>query len=207
MGRPALYTNADTILNACEQKDGCFVWPGGPGLAFPMVSNANPLAVLFGTTSVIRIMFMICRYPPAGKRLLKLCPTHFCVNPYHHSESRAIRAQRARMETPLERLEPPSLYRHLIIPPEDQIARLRPMNSTYIRLLAESAARLGLTEKGHPKNLADPDKPLLIINRRPRRPEPQPVPEPEKTYYGPEDKDKPAPIDEFVTLLEQYGQK
>lgn len=205
MGRPALYTNADTILAACEQKDGCFIWPGGPGLVFPMVSNANPLAKLFGTTSVIRILFMICRYPPAGKRLLKLCPTHFCVNPYHHSESKQIRHKRNQLENPLERLEPPTLYRHLIIPPEDQIARLRPLNPYFVRLLAESAARLGLTEKGRPKNMADPEKPVLVLNRR--RTNPEPTPEPEKTYYGPEERDKPAPIDEFVTLLEKYGQR
>ena len=205
MGRPALYTNADTVLANCEEKEGCFIWPGGEDGDFPAFSPSNPLAKLFGTNSVVRILFMICRFPPAGKRLVKLCSTHYCVNPYHHMESRAIRARRMKMSDPLERLEPPTLYRHLIIPPEDQIARLRPINPKFVRLLAESAVRVGLAENGRPKNVADPQKPLLIINRRPARPEP--TPEPEKTYYGPEERDKPAPIDEFVTLLERFGQK
>lgn len=205
MGRPALYTNADTILANCEEKDGCFIWPGGEGLAFPALSPYNPLSHLFGTNSVVRILFMICRFPPAGKRLVKICNTHFCVNPYHHHESKYIRVKRAKLSDPLERLEPPNLYRHLIIPPEDQLERLRPLNPRFVRLLAESAARVGLTEKGRPKNMADPEKPVLVLNRR--RTNPEPTPEPEKTYYGPEERDKPAPIDEFVTLLEKYGQR
>jgi hypothetical protein len=204
MGRPALYTNADTILAACEEKDGCFVWPGGEGLAFPALSPYNPLSNLFGTNSIVRILFMICRFPPAGKRLVKICNTHFCVNPYHHHESKHIRDKRAKLSDPLERLEPPTLYRHLIIPPEDQLTRLRPLNPRFVRLLAESAARVGLTEKSRPTNMADPAKPVLVINRR-RAPEP--VQEPEKNYYGNEVTDKPAPIDEFVTLLEKYGQR
>ena len=91
------------------------------------------------------------------------------------------------------------------IPPEDQIARLRPINPQFVRLLAESAARVGLTERSRPKNMADPEKPVLVLNRR--RDKVEPEPEPEKTYYGPEQRDKPAPIDEFVTLLERYGQR
>jgi hypothetical protein len=205
MGRPALYTNADTILARCEQKDGCFIWPGGEDGDFPAFSPSNPLAKLFGTNSVVRVLFMICRFPPAGKRLVKLCTSHYCVNPYHHTESKSIRARRAQLSDPLERLEPPSLYRHLIIPPEDQVARLRPINPLFVRLLAESAARVGLTEKSRPKNMADPEKPVLVLNRRGAKPEPEP--EPEKTYYGPEQRDKPAPIDDFVALLEQYGQR
>jgi len=205
MGRPALYTNADTILANCEQKDGCFIWPGGEGAAFPALSPYNPLSQLFGTNSVVRIMFMICRFPPAGKRLVKICTSHFCINPYHHHESKHIRTKRLQLSDPLERLEPPSLYRHLIIPPADQLERLRPLNPKFIRMMAESAARVGLTERSRPKNMADPEKPVLVLNRR--RDKVEPEPEPEKTYYGPEQRDKPAPIDEFVTLLERYGQR
>ena len=99
MVRPLKYANADDLLSNCEIKDECFVWPKST-TPMPMLSPHSPMAKEFGTTSVMRILFTICRYIPSGPRLVRWCNNPFCVNPYHHAEAKVWRAERAKLDNP-----------------------------------------------------------------------------------------------------------
>lgn len=184
MGRKVKYQTADDLLDNTTVRNDCLVWPESSCL-MPSLGPASPMAVRFGTTSVIRVLFTICRYPPAGPRLVGLCSTRFCVNPYHYAEAKRFRKQRKDMLDPHGLLPCQETRRHLVAPPDDYIALIYPRKPEHVRFLAETAARAGLDGKGlrasdrrtyngfpmgHPATVnmvyADPAKPIFKLKSR-----------------------------------------
>jgi len=178
MPRPIKYANADDLLDNCTIKDDCYLWPSS-STPMPMLSPNSPLAQKFGTTSVMRILFAICRFVPAGPRLIHRCTNKFCVNPFHFSESKAVRAKRLELPNPNGLLPEQEDRRHLIAPPDEELIALRPKNPTHIKMLLDAAVLAGYDAKGMadkrsykvpPKaqpRFADPDVPVLVITPRP----------------------------------------
>lgn len=178
MPRPLKYANADDLLDNCTVKDDCYLWPES-STPMPMLSPNSPLAMRFGTTSVMRILFTICRFVPAGPRLVHRCTNRFCVNPFHFSESKAVRAKRLQLENPNGLLPEQEEHRHLIAPPDEELLALRPKNQTHIKMLLDAAVLAGYDAQGMadkrsykvpPKaqpRFADPDVPVLVMLPRP----------------------------------------
>lgn len=174
MARPLKYTTADDLLNNCVIHNDCFVWPAS-STPMPMLGPASPMAVKFGTTSIMRILFSICRFVPAGKRLVHWCNNPQCVNPFHASESRIWRAKRAKLDNPNGLLPEQDTTRDAAAPPDEVLAALRPRNSHYIKILMDSAVVAGYDLKGMNNkrsyavpqkaqpNFADPDVPVLVM--------------------------------------------
>lgn len=207
MGRPLKYVTADDLLDNCELKDECFLWPKS-STPMPVLSPNAPMAKEFGTTSVMRILFTICRYIPAGPRLVRWCNSPFCVNPYHHAESKVYRAQRARLENPNGLLPEQIGRRHLIAPPDELLEKLRPTNPHHIRVLMDSAALAGFDAKGiHDRRsyrvaqaaaprYAEPDKPVLVLKKKPT-----PLEQEEAKHYA--DPPQEEIDDDIFSLLER----
>lgn len=178
MPRPIKYANADDLLDNCTIKDDCYLWPSS-STPMPMLSPNSPLAQKFGTTSVMRILFTVCRFVPAGPRLVHRCANKFCVNPFHFSESKAVRAKRLELPNPNGLLPDQEEHRHLIAPPDEELLEMRPKNPTHIKMLLDSAVLAGYDAQGMadkrsykmpPKaqpRFADPDVPVLVIKPRP----------------------------------------
>lgn len=176
-GRPVRYANADSLLSNCTIKDECFIWPKS-STPMPMLSPYSPMAKQFGTTSVMRILFTICRYIPAGPRLVRWCSNPFCVNPYHHAESHEIRGKRARLTNPNGLLPEQEGSRHLLAPPDEVLYDLRPIDPVHVKVLMDSAVMAGFDAKGivnkrsyapipKPQPLyADPQKPVLVVKSK-----------------------------------------
>jgi len=129
----------------------------------------------FGTVSVIRILFSICRYVPAGPRLVRRCSNKFCVNPYHYAESHDYLARRAKLTDPHGLLPEQEGSRHLIAPPDEALYSMRPLDPVHVKVLMDSAVLAGFDAKGivnkrsyapFPKpepRYADPKKPVLVV--------------------------------------------
>lgn len=178
MPRPIKYANADDLLDNCAIKDDCYLWPSS-STPMPMLSPSSPIARKFGTTSVMRILFAICRFVPAGSRLIHRCANPFCVNPFHFSESKAVRAKRLQLSNPNALLPDQEEHRHLIAPPDEELLEMRPKNPAHIKMLMDSAVLAGYDAKGMadkrsyklppktPLRYADPDVPVLVIKPRP----------------------------------------
>lgn len=194
-GRPQKYKTADDLFHNCARRDDCYIWPDKVTMTMPMLAPASPLSKLFGTVSVARILFTICRFPPASTRIVRWCNTRFCVNPYHHTEAGAFVKQRRASELPTALLPSQIESRHLVAPPDDVLETLRPNDSVILRHLAETAARAGFDCKGipdhrhtnafKPKHMinaetlyADPATPVLVMrSMTPTRPEPNSIEE------------------------------
>ena len=184
MTRTPKYKNADDLLDNCEVKNLCYVWPKS-SCALPQLSPNSPLANKFNTNAVLRILFTICRFPPAGPRLLSLCGVKWCVNPYHHCEAKMYRVQRFASGQPNSLLPEQESSRHLIAPPDDELIEMRPKNPYHIKMLMDSASLAGydtdgiLKQKGFaiPKRkeipMATEDRPVLTIKLR-EEPKPEP---------------------------------
>jgi len=175
MGRKAKYQNADDLLDNTTVRNDCLVWPSA-NVPIPCLAPASPMAQKFYTNSVARILFTITRYPPAGTRLVRVCSTPFCVNPFHHTEPKVFRLQRQKLLDPHGLLPSQESKRDLIAPPDDYIASLYPRKPQHVRFLAETAARAGYDGKGlrpadkkvYPATFpnvvyADPAKPLFKL--------------------------------------------
>ena len=113
---------------------------------------------------------------------MRVCSTHFCVNPFHHTEPKVFRLQRQKLLDPHGLLPSQESKRDLIAPPDDYIASIYPRKPQHVRFLAETAARAGYDGKGlraadkkapttFPNVVyADPDKPLFKL--KPKAPVP-----------------------------------
>jgi hypothetical protein len=178
MGRRPSYNNADDLIKHCEIKDGCILWPQSDSSFAAVLSPASPLAQAMRTNSVARILFVLCRYLPAGRRLVRRCNSPTCVNPYHYTEANFIMRKRAGLKE--QGLDPQSLLpkqessRHLAYPPDDVINARKPIDPEVLGVLMMSASVAGFDAKGLPSAkkyefgvpLADPTKPLLVIKQR-----------------------------------------
>lgn len=174
MARPIKYATADDLLDNCVIHNDCFVWPDS-STPMPMLGPASPMAVKFGTTSIMRILFSICRFVPAGRRLVHWCNNPRCVNPFHASESRAWRAKRSKLDNPNGLLPEQDTTRDAAAPPDEVLAALRPRNPHYIKILLDSAVVAGYDLKGMNNkrsyavpqkaqpNFANPDVPVLVM--------------------------------------------
>ena len=160
------YKNADDLINNCliQGSDLCFVWPYGEESAHnpppPVLSPTSFLTMKLGTNSVARILFTLCRYVPASKRLVKWCTTPSCVNPYHHTETTKmvqLRWELASMEGKAGRfftdLTPAQEKIRHVLPPRELIDELQPVELGILKLLQESAMQAGHDAKGLPPNL------------------------------------------------------
>jgi len=172
--RPTLYHNADDLLANCQQINDCFVWPALRARS-PSLSPHGTLAQMFYTSSIPRIMFTICRFPPSG-RLIRCCNQHQCINPYHYVESKKVRRKRIKSKQPTRLLPHQEKGRHLIAPDDETLRSLRPSNAELLNQLATSAAQAGFDGKGvinakqhfvpfrHAIRV-NPDAPVLVIKR------------------------------------------
>jgi hypothetical protein len=164
-GRPQKYKTADDLFHNCARRDDCYIWPDKVTMTMPMLAPASPLSKLFGTTSVARILFTICRFPPASTRIVRWCNTRFCVNPYHHTEAGAFVKERRASDLPTALLPSQLESRHLVAPPDDVLETLKPSDPVILRHLAETAARAGFDCKGIPDHRhTNAFKPKHMIN-------------------------------------------
>jgi hypothetical protein len=164
-GRPQKYKTADDLFHNCARRDDCYIWPDKVTMTMPMLAPASPLSKLFGTTSVARILFTICRFPPASTRIVRWCNTRFCVNPYHHTEAGAFVKERRASDSPTSLLPSQLESRHLVAPPDDVLETLKPADPVTLRHLAETAARAGFDCKGIPDHRhTNAFKPKHMIN-------------------------------------------
>lgn len=164
--RTPKYKNADDLINNCliQGSDLCFVWPYGEESAHnpppPVLSPVSHLTMKLNTNSVARILFTLCRYVPASKRLVKWCTTPSCVNPYHHTETTkmvqlrwelsSIEGKAGRFFTDLTPAQ--EKIRH-VLPSRELIDELQPIELGVLKLLQESAMQAGHDAKGLPANL------------------------------------------------------
>ena len=184
MTRTAKYNNADDLLDNCEVKNLCYVWPKS-ACAVPILSPNSPLAGKFNTNVIVRILFTMCRFPPAGPRLLNTCGTKWCVNPYHFMEAKMYRVRRFASGQPNALLPEQETSRHLVAPPDEELIAMRPKNPYHVKMLMDSASLAGydtdgiLKQKGFaiPKRkeipMATEDRPVLTIKLR-EEPKPEP---------------------------------
>ena len=170
MARYQKYKTADDLINNCTIQDNlCFVWPAPVGGRLdshgryelpPVLAPASPLAVAMLTNSVSRILYITCRHVPASKRLVKWCTTSGCVNPYHHSETRKVVAERLKVSIregkegrfSTELLPSQQKMSHLLPTPE-AIEAARPVELEVLKLLQESAMHSGVDGRGIPPAL------------------------------------------------------
>lgn len=151
MSRPIKYKTADDLLNRCHIHNDCYVWPES-SCPIPMLGPSSPMVKKFGTTSVVRILFVICRYIPLGKRLVRRCNSEFCVNPYHYTESRKYLEKRAKLPNREGLFPQQEEVRHLIAPPDSEIEAMRPIDPVHTKRLRDSAAVAGYDCSGLPDN-------------------------------------------------------
>ena len=174
MGRPIKYKTADDLLDACQIHNDCYLWPESSS-PMPMLGPLSPMAQKFGTVSVVRILFIICRYIPLGKRMVRKCNNPFCVNPFHFTESQKYVSARAKLPNPNGLFPQQEDVRHLLAPPEDELDKMRPVKQLHIKRLMDSAVLVGFDGSGvtnpqkyipprHRKpNYAETDKPVLVM--------------------------------------------
>ena len=183
------------------------LWFPGSGVSPPtaLISPNNPLAKMLNTNSVARILFTLCRFVPASSRLVKRCTTPFCVNPFHHTESRAVLQQRKvqmhKGRDPNALLPSQESRLHLILnlPKGVTLASLAPKDPEILGVLMLSASISGFDGKGIHKSMlrdfdvpqADSRKPVLTIRARP-------VEKPAVPDEGPEES-----MDDFFAGIER----
>ncbi len=149
MPRPLKYKTADDLLDHCQIHDDCYLWPES-SCSMPMLGPASPMAVAFGTSSVVRILFVICKYIPYGRRLVRKCNSDFCVNPYHYTESRKYMVKRAKLRNPNGLFPQQEAQRESIAPPDEVIESMRPKNPLHIKRLMDAAVIAGFDGNGLP---------------------------------------------------------
>jgi hypothetical protein len=102
----------------------------------------------FTSVSIVRILFTICRFVPAGPRLISVCNSKWCVNPYHHTESKRFRIKRFATGQPNDLLPEQESSRHLIAPSDEELTEMRPKKPIHIKTLLDSAVVAGYDAEG-----------------------------------------------------------
>lgn len=206
MARPVKYKTADDLIANATIMGDCLVWPYA-NTAAPTLSTLAPMSKMFGTTSVVRILFSIVRFIPAGRRLVCHCTTRFCINPFHHTEAKKYRDERRGLSDPNGLLLSQLEHRDGAAPPDAVIASMYPRKPEHLRFLAETAARAGIDCEGIAPTVrrlptlaeikavyADPDKPLFRIKPK-SFPETVKITNSGKVDTPPDFESAPVPID------------
>lgn len=173
MPRPLKYQTVDDLLDNCQIMDDCYLWPES-ATVIPMLGPNSPVAKKFGTVSVVRILFTICRYIPMGRRLVRRCNQPMCVNPFHYTEAQSYLAKRAKLPDRNGLFPQQEETRHLIAPPDEELEKMRPVKQFHIKRLMDAASTaghdcegLGENKRYIPPRLRQPnyanDKPVLVI--------------------------------------------
>lgn len=174
MTRPIKYKTADDLLDNCHVINDCYIWPECSN-PIPVLGPKTKIAERFGTTSIVRILFVLCRYIPLGKRLVRKCKHDFCVNPFHYTESSRIMEKRSKLPNPNGLFPQQEDVRELIAPSDAEIEEMRPHKYVHIKRLMDSAVIAGYDGEGlgedqryvPPRkrlpNFAPDDQPVLII--------------------------------------------
>jgi hypothetical protein len=187
MTRPTKYRDADSIFANCTIKGDCILWPQSNNKV-PLFTVSSPIAQQFATTSIARVVFTICRFVPASPRLTRWCTSDFCINPYHHAESRPYQEKRKKLFNIQDELPEQTSHRHLIAPSDEELDRMKPTDPIICNVLMRSAASaghdarslpnrrfLGFPIKGHEgmpllpetENTAKEGVPVLVIKKKP----------------------------------------
>lgn len=213
MTRPTKYRDADSIFANCTIKNDCILWPQSNNRV-PLFTVSSPIAKQFATTSIARIVFTICRFVPASQRLTRWCTSDFCINPYHHAESRPYQEKRKKLFNIQDDLPEQESHRHLIAPSAEELDRMKPTDPIICNVLMRSAATagndarnlpnrrfLGFPVKGHEgmpllpegENTAKEGVPVLIIKKKPK---PEPLVKAPKSEY------EDMTTDEFFDVID-----
>jgi len=213
MTRPTKYRDADSIFANCTIKGDCILWPQSNNKV-PLFTVSSPIAQQFATTSIARVVFTICRFVPASPRLTRWCTSDFCINPYHHAESRPYQEKRKKLFNIQDELPEQTSHRHLIAPSDEELDRMKPTDPIICNVLMRSAASaghdarslpnrrfLGFPVKGHEgmpllpetENTAKEGVPVLVIKKKP-------VTEP--TVTAPKGEYDDMDTDDFFAALE-----
>jgi hypothetical protein len=181
----AKYNNADDLLDNCTISDtGCYLWPES-SCQMPMMASQSPLAMKFTSVSIVRILFTICRFVPAGPRLISVCNSKWCVNPYHHTESKRFRIKRFATGQPNDLLPEQESSRHLIAPSDEELTEMRPKKPIHIKTLLDSAVVAGYDAEGitnkrvlmtpprKPVRMASEDGPPILTIKLREEPKPE----------------------------------
>ena len=213
MTRPTKYRDADSIFANCTISNDCILWPQSNNRV-PLFTVSSPITKQFGTTSVARIVFTICRFVPASQRLTRWCTSDFCINPYHHAESRPYQEKRKKLFNIHDELPEQTSHRHLIAPPDEELDRMKPTDPAICNVLMRSAATaghdarrlpnrrfLGFPVKHDPniallpetESTAKEGVPVLIIKKKPT---------PEPLVQAPKDEYADMSTDDFFAALE-----
>jgi len=213
MTRPTKYRDADSIFANCTISNDCILWPQSNNRV-PLFTVSSPIAKQFATTSIARIVFTICRFVPASQRLTRWCTSDFCINPYHHAESRPYQEKRKKLFNIHDELPEQTSHRHLIAPSDEELDRMKPTDPTICNVLMRSAATAGHDARGLPnrrflgfptkgyegmpllpegENTAKENVPVLIIKKKP-------VVEP--TVTAPKSEYEDMSTDEFFDVLD-----
>ena len=201
MTRPVKYRDADSLFANCHIRNDCIIWNNQTNAAMPTLAAASPMAQQFATNSIARIVFTICRFVPASKRLIRWCTSDFCINPYHHAEARPYQEKRKKLFNIHDELPEQVSHRHLIAPSEEELNRMKPTDPAICSVLMRSAATaghdarslpnrrfLGFPIKGHEgmpllpegENTAKEGVPVLVIKKKPT---PEPLVQAPKSEY------------------------
>ena len=214
MTRPTKYRDADSLFANCHIKNDCIIWNAKTNGVMPTLAAASPMAQKFATNSIARIVFTICRFVPASKRLLRWCTSDFCINPYHHAEARPYQEKRKKLFNIQDELPEQESHRHLIAPSSEELDRMKPTDPIICNVLMRSAATaghdarslpnrrfLGFPTKGYEgmpllpegENTAKEGVPVLVIKKKP-------VVEP--TVQAPKDEYEDMSTDDFFAAIE-----
>lgn len=140
MARTAKYKTCDDLINNCEIKDNCFIWPHNENSqASPVISPYAPMTKAMLTNSVARILFTAIRHIPVHGRLVKWCNSPHCVNPYHYSEHRYTIAKRIQTGAVSSLLPDQEANRHLY-PSDEDIQAIKPRDPDVMEMLIRQAS-------------------------------------------------------------------
>lgn len=153
MARLVKYHTCDDLINNCEIKDNCFIWPHHEhSQTSPVISPYAPMTKKMLTNSVARILFTAIRHIPVHGRLVKWCNSPHCVNPYHYSEHRYIIAKRMQAGM-VSTLLPEQEKMRDSFPSDEDIESIKPRDPKVLEMLIKQASINPYDSKNLPQDL------------------------------------------------------
>ena len=153
MSRTPKFRTCDDLINNCEIRDNCFVWPHTEySQTSPVISPYSPMTKLMLTNSVVRILFTAIRHIPVHGRMVKWCKTSHCVNPYHFSEHRYVLAKRTKAGLVSDLLPEQDQFRETF-PTDEAIALVKPRDPEIMEILLRQASVNPFDAKNLPADL------------------------------------------------------